>query len=305
MSTGKKRKREEGNEETDGEVPDEFCCSITHQVMVDPVCTKDGHCYDRESITEWFRRRQPPTSPKTGLVLTSTELIPIHNLRQAIQRWRKAEQERKEAEEKRKREDAAVIMASLFQRRLMHPATVRALQIQRQAVLATEKASAAQDALREAEAAVAKAREDIERAEREQVEAVAAVGNAFAVIEEKKWARVCEDDILKMLPTDASDKLKKGIGDLVHNRVKVLDLDSDKNTSDEGAKALAEALKVNTALQVLYLNHNKISDEGAKALAEALKVNTALQKLGLCGNKISDEGAKALAEALKDRKSVV
>ena len=33
---------------------------------------------------------------------------------------------------------------------------------------------------------------------------------------------------------------------------------------------------------------NKISDEGAKALAEALKVNTALQKLYLIGNEISD-----------------
>ena len=60
------------------------------------------------------------------------------------------------------------------------------------------------------------------------------------------------------------------------------------NISDEGAKALAEALTVNTALQQLYLGKNKISDEGAKALAEALKVNTALQKLDLSYNMISD-----------------
>ena len=91
MSTGKKRKREEGNEETDGQVPDEFCCSISQEVMVDPVIAIDGHCYDRESITEWFRCRQPPTSPKTGVVLTSTELIPNHNLRQAIQEWRETQ----------------------------------------------------------------------------------------------------------------------------------------------------------------------------------------------------------------------
>ena len=118
------------------------------------------------------------------------------------------------------------------------------------------RARLAQDALREAEAAVAKAREDTERAEREQVEAAAAVGNSFAVIE-KKWAQVCED-ILKMLPTDASDELKKAIGDLVHNRVEQLDLRHNK-ISDEGAKALAEALKVNTALQVLslFLTHRR------------------------------------------------
>ena len=44
---------------------------------------------------------------------------------------------------------------------------------------------------------------------------------------------------------------------------------------DEGAAALAEALKVNTALTWLDLKDNEIGDEGAAALAEALKVNTA------------------------------
>ena len=39
---------------------------------------------------------------------------------------------------------------------------------------------------------------------------------------------------------------------------------------------------------MVFLNKNKISDEGAKALAEALKVNTALQELDLIGNEISD-----------------
>ena len=58
---------------------------------------------------------------------------------------------------------------------------------------------------------------------------------------------------------------------------------------------MAEALR-------LSLGSNKISEEGAKALAEAVKVNSALQKLDLLRtNNISDEGAKALAEALKVR----
>merc|ERR1712167_461891 len=98
--------------------------------------------------------------------------------------------------------------------------------------------------------------------------------------------------ILKMLPTDASDELKEAIGDLVHGKVEELNLTSNK-ISAEGAKALAQALKVNTVLQGLNLDSNTISDEGSKALAEALKVNTALQKLDLGDNKISDEGAKA------------
>ena len=57
-----------------------------------------------------------------------------------------------------------------------------------------------------------------------------------------------------------------------------------KNTSAEGAQALAEALKVNTALERLYLYNKNTSAEGAQALAEALKVNTALERLDLHQN---------------------
>jgi len=52
---------------------------------------------------------------------------------------------------------------------------------------------------------------------------------------------------------------------------------------------------VNTSLQVLNL-HNGLGPEGAKALAEALKVNNTLQKLDLRGNNIGAGGAKAIAE---------
>ena len=119
----------------------------------------------------------------------------------------------------------------------------------------------------------------------------------------KKEEQKRKEDILKIIPRDASDRLKQAIGDIVHNKVKELYLYSN-NISDEGAKALAEALKVNTALHRLDLYSNKISDEGAKALAEVLKVNTALRALHLAYNNISDEGAKALTESLKVNKAL-
>ena len=109
--------------------------------------------------------------------------------------------------------------------------------------------------------------------------------------------------ILEMLPRDASDWLKKAIGDLVHNKVEELNLESNNicgyQVVQYPSKAMAEALKVNTALQVLSVRHHHISDEGGKALAEALKVNSALRVLDLECNHISDEGGKALAEVLK------
>jgi Ran GTPase-activating protein (RanGAP) involved in mRNA processing and transport len=68
---------------------------------------------------------------------------------------------------------------------------------------------------------------------------------------------------------------------------------------DEGAKAVAEALKVNSTLQTIFLDNNGIGAEGAKAVAESIKVNSTLQTIDLGYNYIEDEGAKAVAEAIK------
>lgn len=34
------------------EAPSDFCCPITHEVMVDPVIASDGHSYEREALVE-------------------------------------------------------------------------------------------------------------------------------------------------------------------------------------------------------------------------------------------------------------
>ena len=78
-----------------------------------------------------------------------------------------------------------------------------------------------------------------------------------------------------------------------------LDLGLNSDIGVEGAKAIAEALKVNAVLTVLNLPVNWIGDEGAKAIAEALKVNAVLTDLCLDYNNIGAEGAIAIAEALK------
>ena len=72
----------------------------------------------------------------------------------------------------------------------------------------------------------------------------------------------------------------------------------------KGAKHVAEALKVNTSLNQIYLFSNNIGDEGTKHVAEALKVNTSLKEMGLNCNTIGDDGAKQLAEALKVNNSL-
>jgi hypothetical protein len=50
----------------------------------------------------------------------------------------------------------------------------------------------------------------------------------------------------------------------------------------------------------LDLSCNNIGDEGAKMIADALKVNQRLKTMSLIGNIIGDDGAKFIADALKD-----
>jgi len=47
------------------EVPDDFVCPITAEIMTDPVSTLNGFTYEREAITEWLRTNLKDTSPLT------------------------------------------------------------------------------------------------------------------------------------------------------------------------------------------------------------------------------------------------
>ena len=64
------------------EVPNDYMCPITAEIMTDPVSTVDGFTYEREAITEWLRTKD--TSPFTGATLESKALIPNLSLRSMI-----------------------------------------------------------------------------------------------------------------------------------------------------------------------------------------------------------------------------
>eukprot|EP00466_Bigelowiella_natans_P017965 jgi/Bigna1/74743/fgenesh1_pg.30_\ len=56
--------------------PNEFLCPLTHEVLRDPVITKDGHTYERAAIELWLQRHD--TSPLTNMVVLRTK--EKHNL---------------------------------------------------------------------------------------------------------------------------------------------------------------------------------------------------------------------------------
>ena len=68
----------------DDDVPEEFLCPITFDLMTDPVIAADGHTYERRAIEAWFSRAR--TSPVTNEPLEHLHLIPAHTIRSLIQR---------------------------------------------------------------------------------------------------------------------------------------------------------------------------------------------------------------------------
>ena len=98
----------------------------------------------------------------------------------------------------------------------------------------------------------------------------------------------------------------------VNTRLITLNL-FDNGISDQGAKAIADALTKNSSLTELNLGNQavrgarenvdfrsrpKIGNDGAEAIADALKTNATLVRLYLNNNSIRDDGAYALANAL-------
>lgn len=69
------------------EIPHEFVCCISQDIMVDPVKTIDGFTYDRISIEKWFENSWK--SPLTGLQLQSKCLEPNTDLKLKIEEFAK------------------------------------------------------------------------------------------------------------------------------------------------------------------------------------------------------------------------
>jgi len=70
----------------ESDIPEEFRCVITRDLMERPVITSDGHTYERSAIAKWLEEHS--TSPKTGQELPDKVLRPNHALRAQIIAYR-------------------------------------------------------------------------------------------------------------------------------------------------------------------------------------------------------------------------
>lgn len=67
-------------------IPDEFRCPISLDLMKDPVIVASGHTYDRNSIAQWINSGHH-TCPKSGQKLIHMALIPNYALKSLLQQW--------------------------------------------------------------------------------------------------------------------------------------------------------------------------------------------------------------------------
>ncbi|XVE99804.1 hypothetical protein REPUB_Repub03eG0232800 [Reevesia pubescens] len=67
-------------------IPDEFRCPISLDLMKDPVIVASGHTYDRNSIAQWINTGHH-TCPKSGQRLIHMALIPNYALKSLVHQW--------------------------------------------------------------------------------------------------------------------------------------------------------------------------------------------------------------------------
>jgi len=69
------------------DIPDEFLCPITCDLMYNPVKCSDGFVYDECAIKEWLLTRRN-TSPMTNLAMPNSELTPCTDLKSKIEAFK-------------------------------------------------------------------------------------------------------------------------------------------------------------------------------------------------------------------------
>ncbi|KAJ6625922.1 WD repeat, SAM and U-box domain-containing protein 1 [Pseudolycoriella hygida] len=71
------------------DIPLEFICPITHELMRQPVVASDGFSYEKSAIIEWFDRGNS-TSPMTNIELESKDLSENDSLKDKIEEYLKS-----------------------------------------------------------------------------------------------------------------------------------------------------------------------------------------------------------------------
>jgi len=68
------------------DIPDNFLCPITQELMVNPLMSRSGISFDRKAILEWISEHNN-SCPMTRQPLRVCDLVPNRNLQAKIFAW--------------------------------------------------------------------------------------------------------------------------------------------------------------------------------------------------------------------------
>ena len=81
------------------EIPNDYLCPITQELMENPVIAADGHSYEKTAIESWFNKGKC-TSPLTGKQLDNSKLLDNITLRKCINTFKEDSSQKKKMNEK-------------------------------------------------------------------------------------------------------------------------------------------------------------------------------------------------------------
>ncbi|CAB9511221.1 Putative E3 ubiquitin-protein ligase LIN [Seminavis robusta] len=73
----------------EADIPGDYICPLTLELMEDPLVSRYGHSFEREAILEWLNLGNTEC-PLTKKPLTASGLIPNERLRARIVGWRRS-----------------------------------------------------------------------------------------------------------------------------------------------------------------------------------------------------------------------
>ena len=119
----------------DEDVPHDFLCPITHELMVDPLMTRTGLSFDREAIMKWLAEHDH-TCPLTRQPLRASDLVPNRYLERKIAMWCEENQRQKpQVRSEENRDDEVFLTFLASSRKERKPATQEGQQRRRRPVI--------------------------------------------------------------------------------------------------------------------------------------------------------------------------
>lgn len=320
------------------DIPEDFLCPISLDIMKDPVIAADGHTYERENITKWLSQNKKH-SPLDGSKLSDNNLQENILVRKIINSFHDKGNDKKyqcNSNNKNKCENILVMnmyetLEKISKQISDHENEVNNFKTQinaleelnRKSMIEIKEKENTIDLLTKDNLSLKSQIDSNAIMKKDLVQREEIIIKLKENLKEKEYLNdlfsndninlKSQIDLLKKQNEELNEKFISNIinpetefsnTNITKIKVKKYKLPpngdlSGKNLGNDKSKAVAESIKNNRSLKRINLGSNQIGDEGAAFIAESLKHNKTCEWIVLHDNQIGNEGAFKFAEMIK------